>query len=495
MLCISKTDSYSSWRFRFPHLFIVSRNALAFLCLTVGSVVALATPVDVSADTLLSNVSDPAVGYTDMRGTNQPTDNYGEHPASIRVLSTWDIERVRSVGYAICQTLTPPSVNRDVFVYHLDSSRNKVATSSMVNMADLPYCSSYSTTTPPSLTYFTFPSSFTLDEGESLVLATEIMNSATGIRVFYANTSPVGVVEDYWCYSSNNSNFTCTTSFSIPIFEISNTIQSVTGTGFNSVMNTRFTDLDITGTSTLNIDVDYFLDGDEIDTTVSAKNPTWVKFWYADRASTSTDFEKINEVISVVAGSSTVDTNITGLADGTYDLLIGFSNFGCSAGLSDCPFPDSYVYSSFTIGGGVLTATGTNEFYDRTSPIQDNTYQECGITNIGGCLINAGLYLFVPDDDSIQQISDSFEGLQTTFPFVYAFQANDYIDTLFSATSTDAGIVASTTLGTITFVNRAMLEAVPYSDTFRTIIAYSMWLTFLWGAYRVVLKMFNPTTV
>jgi hypothetical protein len=265
--------------------------------------------------------------------------------------------------------------------------------------------------------------------------------------------------------------------------------------GFNSVLNTHFTDLDITGTSTLNIDVDYFLDGNEIDTTVSAKNPTWVKFWYAERASTSTDFKKINEVISVVAGSSTISTNITGLADGTYDLLIGFSNFGCSVGLSECPFPDSYVYSSFTVGGGVLTSTGTNEFYDRTSPIQDNTYQECGITNIGGCLVNAGLYLFVPDDDSIQQISDSFEGLQTTFPFVYAFQANEYVDTLFSATSTDAGIVASTTLGTITFVNRAMLEAVPYSDTFRTIIAYSMWITFLWGAYRVVLKMFNPTTV
>lgn len=262
-------------------------------------------------------------------------------------------------------------------------------------------------------------------------------------------------------------------------------------TGFNSTMQTRFTDLVITGTSTINILAEYFLDGSEIDTTVSSRNPNWVKFWFG----TSTTFTKVNESIPVVAGTDTVDTDLSGLADGTYDLLVGFSNFGCSAELSDCPFPDSYVYTSFTVTGGVLSATGTNDFYDRTEPIVGNALHPCSLTQLSGCLINAGLFLFSPSEDSLDSFANSFEELKTTFPFVYAFEASDHIDTLFTATSTDAGITASTTLGTFTFVNRDMLEDVPYSSTFRTIIGYAMWLTFLWGAYRVVLRVFHPTNV
>jgi len=265
-------------------------------------------------------------------------------------------------------------------------------------------------------------------------------------------------------------------------------------TGFNSTMNTRFTDLDISGTSTLSITAEYFLDGNEINETVSSRNPTYVKFWYADRASTSTDFSKIYETIPVVDGSASVSTEISSLADGTYDLLVGFSNFGCNTGLSDCPFPDSYVYTSFSVASGILSATGTNEFYDRTDPIDGSVYRECGITDISGCLINAGLFLLAPDESSLDGFSESFEALQTRFPFVYAFQVSDYMDTLFTATSSDAGITASTTLGSITFINKAKLEAIPYSSTFRTIIGYAMWLTFLWGAYRIILRVFNPVT-
>jgi len=108
-----------------------------------------------------------------------------------------------------------------------------------------------------------------------------------------------------------------------------------------------------------------------------------------------------------------------------------------------------------------------------------------------GGLCHAGLLLFVPSEESLALLGNKYEELQGTFPFVYAFEAQDLMETLFTATSTDAGIVASTTLGTITFINRAKLEAVPYSSTFRTIIGYGMWLAFLWGAYRRVVRIFN----
>lgn len=338
--------------------------------------------------------------------------------------------------------------------------------------------------------------------GTGSTVCSAISNGNSHLEGGWLNEAAITPDGEYWMYflmngiSTTEYYFKATRSGGVWT-ENYTSITDIYTTGFHSSYNTRFTDFDITGTSTIGLDAQFYLDGSEIDVTQSTKNPAWIKFWYSDRVASTSVFEKINKPISVVAGTSTASTTLTGLADGIYDILIGFSNFGCSTGLSECPFPDAYVYSSFTIVGGVLTATGTPEFYDmRTaSTTSAFAYHECGITDIGGCIINAGLFLIVPSNFSVESFGESFTELQTTFPFIYAFQANTYINTLFTATSTDAGIVASTTLGTITFVNRDMLEAVPYSGTFRTIIGYTMWLTFLWGAYRVVLRMFNPTTV
>jgi len=131
--------------------------------------------------------------------------------------------------------------------------------------------------------------------------------------------------------------------------------------GFNSETQTRFTDVSITGTSTVNIDATYWLEQSEITTSISEFNPTLISFEYA--LSPSTSFTAVSETISntILDGSQSTETNLSSLADGTYDLLVRFSNFGVPFGAAR-PFPDSYVYPSFTIFGGVLSATSTPEF-------------------------------------------------------------------------------------------------------------------------------------
>jgi len=258
--------------------------------------------------------------------------------------------------------------------------------------------------------------------------------------------------------------------------------------GFNNVLNTRFLDLNITGTSTVNVEVDYYLDGNEINTTVSERNPSFVKFWYAS----SSDFAKINEPISVVSGTSTVHTNIASLADGTYDLLIGFTNFGCSTGQTPCPFADSYIYTSFTVASGVLSATGTIEYYDYTQPVNENTYKDCGLLTLDNCISNAFMYLFFPSNETIAQFSALPDAFNERAPFVYVTQVPDLFDTLFSsATTSSLTVSASTSIGTITFISASQLNAIPLSSQVRTIIGILIWIMTALFLYYRTLKLFD----
>jgi len=262
-------------------------------------------------------------------------------------------------------------------------------------------------------------------------------------------------------------------------------------TGFNNVLNTRFTDLNITGTSSINIDVDYYLDGQEINPQLSHRNPTYVKFWFG----TTTNFSKVNEVIPVIAGTGSVSTTLSSLSDGNYSLLIGFSNFGCSVDLSACPFPDSYVYSGFTINGGVLTATSSNEFYDLVTPNLTIQYQPCSLTEIGGCIINAGLFLIIPSEDSMNNILSTKEEMETKIPFVYVADMFNVMAEIFNTEQTETlDVQLDLGFGTVTLIDEEMIAAAPQAALVRELLAAMLWVVFAMGAYRMALGIHNKET-
>jgi len=315
--------------------------------------------------------------------------------------------------------------------------------------------------------------------------------TATGYyySVFYKWTSATGVEDTsvtpyYVRYYWNSSAGTITVL----------TAAQTTIDQYSLNQNTRFLNVDITGTSTIQIEADYFLDLAEIDTNVSEYNPTLVNFQYSLRPTTT--FNGVGESINnTVAGTSSVSTQLSGLADGVYDVALGFSNAGCATGFSACPFPDTYIYSDFTISGGVLTATGTPEVYNSTT-FDETQKQPCSITEIGGCLINAGTFLFVPSSESISSVTSVFTELKTKLPFVYVFQASSLMTGLYSGTaSTIPSIAVTTGIGTITFISEAQVAAIPYVGTLRSLIAAGLWLMLFTLLYRKTLTIHDKVTV
>jgi len=198
---------------------------------------------------------------------------------------------------------------------------------------------------------------------------------------------------------------------------------------------THFTDLDITGTSTVNISPEYFIDSGEVDSTILSLNPSHVRFNLSLRPTSSTSVQSVLITPWSTSVAST-SNSYTSLTDGTYDILVTFGNLGSTlSGI--IPFPNAYIYSSFTIAGGVLIATGTPEIYNGivSSSSDEYAYQPCGITAISGCINNSFVFLFVPNQDFVNEY---YQGLQTSFsthlPFSYIASLNNMWSSLASTT-------------------------------------------------------------
>jgi len=198
-----------------------------------------------------------------------------------------------------------------------------------------------------------------------------------------------------------------------------------TASDFDSSTVTRFTSLNIHGTSSIEFDVGYYLEQSEIDTSVSGKNPSHVMFGTSLRPSSDSSF--IGFEINETAQGAGTTTGLFGTStDGVYDLVVRFGNLSSLFG-GAIPFPNAYMYSSFTISGGVLTATGTTEFYNgfSTSSPESFQYQDCGITAIDGCINNAFVFLFVPNSAYVQENYLLYRtALETNAPFSYIYDVN-----------------------------------------------------------------------
>jgi len=277
---------------------------------------------------------------------------------------------------------------------------------------------------------------------------------------------------------------------------------STYASGFNSTYETRFTDIAITDLEPLGppppvhahvqIDVDYWLEESEIDVNVSERNPTQVKFSYALRPSTTTngDFTTISAT-SYGSGSTTID--FADLADGTYDLLVQFSNIGASLGLSPQPFSEAYIYTSFTILDQNLTATGTPEYYNKQNPDETNKYLDCSLTQIDNCLKNVGIFLFYPSEDSLDNFYTLQESIDQKFPFNYISDFKDAFTGFYTTATTQSMTltVPFGTFGDITLISADLINDVPLASTIRTILGYLLWVMLVYQIYRRTLRIFN----
>jgi len=239
------------------------------------------------------------------------------------------------------------------------------------------------------------------------------------------------------------------------------------------------------------IQSDYFIETSEINTTVSEKNPTQISFSVAKRP--SSQYSARSESIAQVQGTGTAQTTFTNLENGTYDVLVKFSNVGCGTGLSPCPFPLAYIYTEFTLENGVITATGTNEIYTNLNPpILSNEYENCDLSHIGGCINNSLRFLFTPSNSSINSLLITKDQIDQKIPFVYLGEIQTIANEVFNTPEGQTLDMTVSIFGSeLTLISKQMIENVPYVDLLHDLIDASLWILFAMVMYRMALNVHN----
>ena len=174
------------------------------------------------------------------------------------------------------------------------------------------------------------------------------------------------------------------------------------------------------GTSTsMKIDVGYYID--LADNFTTQDRPDFIRAHVF--SSGNPNFDSGSKIITPLSnGNATSTINLTEIyPDGEYGAYINFYNV--NTGDSQAVL-NSRLILNFRVSGGVVsTSTVTREddsFAFETSGVF--TPQNCGITEIDGCINNSIAFLFLPSPGSYNGFVSSINVLQTKFPFVYLYQ-------------------------------------------------------------------------
>jgi len=159
---------------------------------------------------------------------------------------------------------------------------------------------------------------------------------------------------------------------------------------------------------------------------------------------------------------------------------------------------DTSLYVMNLDATSTIVTTSSYGIQDYTTPrgLQEYPEYECSISSITGCLKNAGIWLFYPSPDSIEQFKSLPEALSGKFPFAYAFQINTLRQELVSASSTASSTIGVNVpgFGEITFISEDMVASVPFTGTVRTILGWILWLLAIEYVYYRVIRSHDSQT-
>lgn len=350
------------------------------------------------------------------------------------------------------------------------------------------------------------PSGVNINFINTVTQATGGAHSCTGNETFYVQGnvgSPAGGTlpdGDYCWYTNGQSTSTCPHGeFSFSNGAIVTDFQFNQVSPFSSVYNSRILDVSVTKSGTVagivGVNFEAYVDPNEYDPTLSSQNPTSVKTTVVKFPSSVQS--SLAAFINPSIGTSTGTIVHPALPDGTYEVLTQFNNAGCTIGLSPCPFPSSYVYTTFTVAvGGTIITTVSSEYYDARVASDPYEKKNCSLANISGCISNSFAFLFVPDESNLTSFTDLNASLQSKFPFAYAYDFKDSIVSFYTGTQTETITVAVAfgSFGNIELMSASLLNSVPFAATIRLILGYLIWVMFMGQMYRRTLMIFNRDT-
>lgn len=147
--------------------------------------------------------------------------------------------------------------------------------------------------------------------------------------------------------------------------------------------------------------------------------------------------------------------------DGDYYAYINFWNLTTDS----LAFNKTNVVLTFTIDNGLVINQQVISLTDGTEISANIQYQDCSLSNIQGCLINAFIYVFVPAPDAFNKFLNLWQRIENKAPFGYVVGILDALNGL-----TDNATPAFS-FGDIPFINEIFTP-------FRDLLIIGLWVLY-----------------
>jgi len=318
-------------------------------------------------------------------------------------------------------------------------------------------------------------------------------------RTFLCVTSPTyycnGADWGYSTYPTYSQALSNSQAYYSDFSIIGGVVTPTLGISISSNYDTRFTDYDYSlSSSTLSIDVEYFINLDEIIESQPSKNPTLLGVRYKNVTTDSPYFSQSESILPLNQGTATTTLNIGSMLDGVYIFEVSFSNFPYELTLDQekKPFKETYIIFEIEIASGTITSSNNDPIYTG----QNIVSQSACSNSIIGALCSITSFLFIPTSFTTDYLNSSMDIIKSKKPFSYFTQTADIITTSASSTSsTDFINLEITVYGmTLPIITQTTLDAIYPESTrlyIRSVIAYGLWIAFALTVIYMVLNIFN----
>lgn len=225
-----------------------------------------------------------------------------------------------------------------------------------------------------------------------------------------------------------------------------------------------------------------------------------LSFWQYSNALGQEDFISIN---ATTTGAFNFDFDFSGVptpynTSTSTSPIIG--NFTLNANIKQ-KFSDFNIFTGEGTPDILLASTSTlieSGTYDigTITNLYEYPEYECSISSITGCFKNAGVWLFYPAPDSIENFKNLNQEIAGKFPFAYVYDMNEMRTELFNSAQTatttisvDFKIIPGQGTSTLEFLSAEKLSNVPFSNWIKTILGYLLWFMFAEYLYFRILKI------
>jgi len=262
--------------------------------------------------------------------------------------------------------------------------------------------------------------------------------------------------------------------------------------------NTRFTGnitVQDNGNNETNIDVEYFIDPDEQNPQENARTITLVRLENA-YGTTSTAYYNLLGTTPTGTPDTYTIINAPPYDPGstTYaDILVTFANGSTIFG-APRPFPEAYMVLTLRYVDGVYDSVVDQQIFEGLTSLSTSIdYEECSLSNLSGCLNNSVRFLFVPSDESVNELLATNSLLFERIPFIYLSEMRTIVSEVFDTQSNQAlSLDFDLQFGTIPVLSESILQNAPYVSLIKSLISALLYLAFAFAMYRIGRNIFNP---